>query len=377
MKKDKLNIGIVTSPFLLKAGIPPLSNLINLLAPFSNDLYVISGNAGIALSNEKKIHLYLTESNQEKNICIKVIKYLLANLKVSCKLIKLSNVDLWFFVLGEKVLLIPILVAKILGKNTVIVSSSSLIRSTGYNKSILEIIVMSIIEPINHMLVDKITISSKRLISRKIFLKYKNKIFICSEHFVDLGKFKITKRLNERRFLIGYIGRLSMEKGILNLLEAIPDVVTKIDDIRFLVGGDGPLRGSVEDYLDKYNLKNKVEFVGWIPHENLSQYLNNLKLIVIPSYTETGPQIMFEAMSCGTPVLITSVGLASDIIKDSETGFIMENNTPKCIARNIIRALENPELEKITKNARTLVEKEFTYEAAVERYKKMLGNMMA
>lgn len=376
MKKDKLNIGIVTSPFLLKAGIPPLSNLINILSFFSNDLYVISGNAGIALSNEDKIHIYLTESKQEKNICIKVMKYLLTNLKISYRLLKLSNVDLWFFVLGERVLLIPILVTKLLGKKTIIVSSSSLIKFTGYNKNIFEIIIMNIIEPVNHMLADKITISSERLISKKDLLKYKNKIVICSEHFVDLGKFKITKKLNERESLIGYIGRLSMEKGILNLMEAIPDVVTKINDIHFLVGGDGPLKENVIDYLDNYSLKGKIEFVGWIPHENLSQYLNNLKLIVIPSYTETGPQIMFEAMSCGTPVLVTSIGLAPDVIKDSETGFIMENNTPECIARNIIRALENSELEKIINNARVLIEEKFTYEAAVGRYIKILGKMM-
>ena len=53
----------------------------------------------------------------------------------------------------------------------------------------------------------------------------------------------------------------------------------------------------------------------------------------------------------------------------------MVGNSPECIARNVIRALEHPELEKIVKNARELVEKEFTYEAAVERYWKILENI--
>ena len=80
-------------------------------------------------------------------------------------------------------------------------------------------------------------------------------------------------------------------------------------------------------------------------------------------------------MGCGTPVLATPVGAIPDVITDRETGFIMENNNPGCIAENIIRVLEHPMLEEIVKNVRKLVEKEFTYEAAVERYRKILENI--
>ena len=62
-------------------------------------------------------------------------------------------------------------------------------------------------------------------------------------------------------------------------------------------------------------------------------------------------------MACGTPVLGTPVGLMSDMINDGETGFIMENNSPECIAENIIRALNHPNLEQIAQNARELVER--------------------
>ncbi|MBT9132838.1 MAG: N-acetyl-alpha-D-glucosaminyl L-malate synthase [Syntrophomonadaceae bacterium] len=80
-------------------------------------------------------------------------------------------------------------------------------------------------------------------------------------------------------------------------------------------------------------------------------------------------------MVFGTPVLATPVGAIPDVIKDSETGFIMENNSPECIARNIIRALNHPNLKEITKNARALVEREFTYEKAVERYRNILVSL--
>ena len=77
-------------------------------------------------------------------------------------------------------------------------------------------------------------------------------------------------------------------------------------------------------------------------------------------------------MGCGTPVLATPVGGVPDVIKDGKTGFIMGDNSPECIAKNVMRALEHPDLERIVENA---VEREFTYAAAVERYKKILEDI--
>lgn len=114
---------------------------------------------------------------------------------------------------------------------------------------------------------------------------------------------------------------------------------------------------------------------GWISHDNLADYLNDTKLLVLPSYTEGLPNIMLEALACGTPVLATQVGTVPDYIKDSETGFIMENNSPECLARNITRALNHPDLEKIALNGRRMVEREFTFNKTVDRFEKILTEL--
>ena len=64
------------------------------------------------------------------------------------------------------------------------------------------------------------------------------------------------------------------------------------------------------------------------------------------------------------------------MIKDGETGFILKNNSPECIAENILRALNYRNLDKIVRNARKLVEEKYTYEAAVERYKAILKGLL-
>ena len=80
-------------------------------------------------------------------------------------------------------------------------------------------------------------------------------------------------------------------------------------------------------------------------------------------------------MACGTPVLATPAGSIPDVIKDGNTGFIMKDKSPECIAKNVMRALEHLELEKIVKNARELVGKEFTYEATLGRYRKIVEEL--
>jgi glycosyltransferase involved in cell wall biosynthesis len=213
---------------------------------------------------------------------------------------------------------------------------------------------------------------SERLIKEWGLEKHLNKVSIAQEHFLDVDKFRIQKNLDKRDDLCGYIGALEKWKGVLNFIEASLKVLVRREDVRFLIGGEGRLKSGIEELVNIKGLNDKIRIVGLIPHDEVPKYLNELKLLVLPSHTEGLPNIILEAMACGTPVLATPVGAIPDVIKDEETGFIMEDNTPDCIAKNIIRALNHPNLDEIVKRARNLIEEQFTYEAAVERYKKIL-----
>lgn len=372
MKKQ--NIAILTFP-ISNAGNIPLSNLIDVLYPLSSNLHVITGNDGYTfLKNDKRIHIHGVTHDLGKSTFSRIMKYVSTQIKISCKLLKIRDIDTWIFFIGGDTLLLPMLAAKLMRKNVILSSVSSTLQHANIENSKFSNII-EILEHINRSISNCIILHSSNLVNEWNLERYKTKICIAHEYFLDFRIFKIKKKFSDRKNLIGYAGRLSEEKGVLNFIRAIKEIIEERDDIEFLIIGDGQLRNKIKKYLDENNLNRVVKLVGWVDHNELPNYLNELKLLIIPSYTESGPIIALEAMACGVPIVSTRVGHILNMVKNGETGFIMKNNSPICITRNVVKALECPNLYMVADNARKFVEKEFTYEIAIEKYRKILECM--
>lgn len=385
-KSNLFQICVITFP-LNETGKVILLKFIKVLEQLSDEIVIIAGvfpGNRISIHNKRISIKNIEYSNKKRVTPIKIIDFILAQLKMSINLIRFSkNISIVIFFIGNE-LLLPMLSAKLLRKKIITVSAGSVSKSAkeiyrstsfGHRECVLSHI-SGLLEKLNYNLSKRIILYSKNLIEEYNLEKYRDKISIAHRHFIDFDKFKTKKKLDDREYLVGYMGRLSEEKGTLNFVKAIPMISEERDDIRFLIVGTGELQDNIERYLEEKGLNEKVKLTGWVPHGELPDYLNALKLVVLPSYTEGLPNIMLEAMACGTPVLATPVGAIPEVIRDGETGFILENNSPKCITGNVIKVLEYPDLNKIVKNARKLVEKEFTYVAAVDRYKLIIDNMV-
>ena len=376
MENAHRKIGIVTFS-LPEAGNVLLSDLIDTLGSPAAKLYIIVWGKGEKLyaSDNKAVEVFEVYHAGQTNLLAKTVNYAYTQVKISFKLLRLLNrVDLWLFVIGGEGLIIPMLTAKMCRKLVLIYPVGSGVDSLKAQQDPLAG-VFGLLRNMNYRLADGIILNSERLIEEFSLQKYRSKLFVAYGHFIHFDKFKVQKPLDERDNVVGYVGRLSQEKGTLNFLEAILLVIETRDDIEFLVIGDGQLRDRAETYVQQANLSSKVKFLGWVPHDELPSYLNEMKLLVSPSYTEAGPYSVFEAMACGTPVLSTPVGQVPDAVTDGKTGFILENNSPECIAKNIIRALSHPDLEEITIRAHTLVEKERSYGAAVKSAQQLLQSL--
>ncbi len=376
VRTENKNIGLITSPIGI-TNRNQLSNFAHIVSSISDHLYFITGNAGSdVLVNSKKVHIYPINYNIQKNQFSKILHYILLQLKISCKFFQIhKNAKIWIFFHGSGTLLLPVFIAKLLRKKVVLILPGSS-NALKYERNPFYKIVR-ILEAINLTLSDKIVIYSKILVEQWNLERYTHKICIAHEHFLDFSSFSIKNSYEKRECLIGYVGRLSEEKGILNLIEAIPQIIKCNENLKFLILGEGKLRNQIESYLIENNTDNRVTLAGWISFNELPKYLNQMRLLVLPSYTEGLPNVILEAMACGTPVLTTPVGAVPDVVKNEITGFILANNSPACITKSVVNTLEYPGIDQVIKNAHYFVEKEFSYENAVEIFKEILQNINA
>lgn len=378
---EKFNIAVITVPSALNTeprhGL--FANFLKIVEPLSSRIYVVTGSSSRRIVSPEAVYATKPEPESKKDpakypMLIRVFRRIAQETGIALGLVKVArrNVDGVIFFMATT-LVFPMLAARLLRKKTIMVITSS---ATRYSQQVpmkgIGIIprLMSLFERINYALSDYLVTPSSELVSLLGLHKYENKI----RHgpmYVDAELYKPERAYQERKGLIGYIGRFSIEKGVVNFAEALPLILDKRQDIGILMAGDGPLSQDIERRIGNH-LSSRVSLVRWVPHEEVRNYLNELKLLVIPSYTEAGPLIMFESMACGTPVVAAPVGCVPELVKDGETGFIMEDNLPESIARNVLRALDCPNLDEISRKARALIEREYTYQAAVEEYRKVL-----
>jgi len=93
--------------------------------------------------------------------------------------------------------------------------------------------------------------------------------------------------------------------------------------------------------------------------------------------TEGLPTTILEALACGTPVYATPVSGVPDVVKDGETGFLMEGSDPDDARAGVVNALDRGDLAAVSANGRRLIETEYSFEAATARYGAILRGLAA
>jgi len=137
----------------------------------------------------------------------------------------------------------------------------------------------------------------------------KNKIEVIPNG-IEEGKFKPMKK--EKYILL--VSRLFVNKGIQDLFEAVKDIDLKEWTIK--IAGDGPYRKNLENLVEKYNLKNKIEFLGWIDNksEQMKELYGKASIFILPSYFENMNVTLLEALQSGCNVIASDAGGNKEIV---------------------------------------------------------------
>ncbi|MFA5163961.1 MAG: glycosyltransferase family 4 protein [Candidatus Omnitrophota bacterium] len=172
--------------------------------------------------------------------------------------------------------------------------------------------------------------------------------FVCFEEYQPNYKW-------EDRSIV-YFGRISKEKGLSTLIEAVklcPDITLKII-------GDGPLRESLESSIRSAGVNNIV-FLGHMTGDNLKTEIRKSMFVVLPSeWYENNPRSIIEGFALGKPVLGSRIGGIPELVIDNETGLLFKSGDSEDLREKIRELTATPEkIIQMGKNARKKVEYEY------------------
>lgn len=177
--------------------------------------------------------------------------------------------------------------------------------------------------------------------------------------------------------------RLVLKNGVAYAVLAMRPLLEKKANAVLIVAGDGPERANLERLAKEDWVKDRVRFMGSIPHADVYQYYAAADIIVIPSILSAGVEeatslSMLEGMSCAKPVIVTSIGGLKETVRDGSTGLVVDPASPEAISIAALRLVADSDLsQRLGKAARAYVEENHSYkahaQAVLEEYEKALA----
>jgi teichuronic acid biosynthesis glycosyltransferase TuaC len=137
--------------------------------------------------------------------------------------------------------------------------------------------------------------------------------------------------------LIASVGTLTTRKGQNLLLEALPS----LPDATLVLIGKGPDRARFEAQAAALGVAERVFFTGAIPHSEIARWLGAADVMALPSASEGLANVWVEALACGTPIVITDVGGAREVVDRAEAGHLVAAD-PEAIADAIRELIDHP-----------------------------------
>jgi len=268
--------------------------------------------------------------------------------------------------LGINFLISSIIAKRILKKKLVFLISESRKTHTSFRGKFFRPFLKNVL-----LISDSIISSSKYLVQEidEYLVKVDRTKLIIIHEAVDTTKFKPETQSNNENILLT-VARIDPVKGLENLINSVPLILKEITNIKLKIVGSIPNKNyflKLKNQILELDCDKFIEFVGPIPHNELSKTYASSKIFVLTSKTEASSISTLEAMSCGIPVVVTKVGGMPSLVKDGINGFLVEPNNPKIVAEKIIELLNNDSLrKKMGTIARQTVEKDYGWDTFLD-----------
>lgn len=134
------------------------------------------------------------------------------------------------------------------------------------------------------------------------------------------------------------------KKGIDMLIEAFAKVAEKEKEVELFIVGNGPLRAEHEKMAQKFGVDARVKFINEVGRAQAIHLLKGCEIFVLPSRSEPFGIVVAEAMACGKPVVASAVEGLREIVKDGETGILVQPQAPETFCKAICAILRDTSL---------------------------------
>jgi glycosyltransferase involved in cell wall biosynthesis len=147
-------------------------------------------------------------------------------------------------------------------------------------------------------------------------------------------------------------------KSQADLIAALPDVLAAVPRAYCILVGDGELRGDLERQADRLGLRERVVFTGF--RSDALRFIRGADVVCLSSREEGLGSVVLEAMALRTPVVATDAGGIPEMVRDGETGVLVERGNPRALAAGLVRMLGDRDLAvRCAEAGRRLVETKF------------------
>ncbi len=175
--------------------------------------------------------------------------------------------------------------------------------------------------------------------------------------------------------VIGTVGNLREVKDHRTFIKVASEISRKFQNIRFLIAGKGPLERELKEFAELLGIRKKIVFIGFI--KEIEKIYSAIDIFILTSFWEGCPLSVLEAMSFGIPVVSFSVGDVPYIIQNGRDGFVVKDRDFTELIEKIELLVKNKTLRnKIGKNAKEKIIREFTVEKMVKRYMNVYINLL-
>jgi glycosyltransferase involved in cell wall biosynthesis len=169
--------------------------------------------------------------------------------------------------------------------------------------------------------------------------------------------------------VVGFVGRLTEQKGVFELVEAVNRILRGFPEVKLVMVGEGPDRQRLETRIAALGMEHSVELLGALAQSEMPSAYASFDIVALPSYNEGLPMSLLEAMASGCAVVASRVGAIPSVIEHEQSGLLVEPRNVEELAGQVGWLLANPgRRAELAQRGRTVVRDQFSARAMADGY---------